>query len=387
MKIAIGSDHAGFPLKQTVMAELQELGHEVTDLGAFTDAHAADDYHFTGVRVAETVVSGQADRGIVICGTGIGISIAANKIPGADVALCNDLYTAQKSREHNNANVLAMGSRVVGEGLAKEIVRVWLATPYAGGRHEARNLNLRKIEARYSRTPQTGSRRASRGKPAPLRGRLVDLSQLIYPSQEEYRFDAQVYPVSELLPQYHTPVGQWYVMTEVTLWSHVGTHIESPLHYIKDGPDVADLPLEQLIGPAVVLDFSHKQTNEPIQLEELREAGDVQVGDIVILKTGRDRLYRTPQAHDRPYLAVEATHWLAEDRRIALLGTDASGFEVRGIDTQPNHQILFERGIPVIEHLTNLSSLTRSRVTLIVLPWKARGLDSCPVRVVAFEEE
>src|SRR5271157_1545945 len=155
MKIGIGSDHAGFQLKQVIIAEVRELGHEVIDLGAFTDAYPANDYHFTGAMVAEAVVSGQADFGIVICGTGIGISIAANKVPGAYTALCNDLFTAQKSREHNNANILAMGSRVVDEGLAKEIVRVWLATPYTGGRHEARNLNLRKIEAKYSRTQQT----------------------------------------------------------------------------------------------------------------------------------------------------------------------------------------------------------------------------------------
>ncbi len=217
-------------------------------------------------------------------------------------------------------------------------------------------------------------------------GRLVDLSQLILPGQEEYRYDVRVCPVTDLLPEYHTQPGQWYVMTEATLWSHVGTHIEAPRHYLEHGADVADLPLEQLVGPAVILNLSAKGTNEPISQADLQAAGEILPGDSVILKTGRDRLYRTPHAHDRPYLEVEATRWLAEDRRIHLLGTDASGFEVRGIDTQPNHQILFERGIPVIEHLTNLDALTRSRVTLIVLPWKARGMDSCPVRVVAIEE-
>jgi RpiB/LacA/LacB family sugar-phosphate isomerase len=90
----------------------------------------------------------------VICGTGIGISIAANKVPGAYAALCNDLYSAQKSREHNDANVLALGARIVGEGLAIEIVRVWLATPYARVRHEARNANLRQIEASYLIKPE-----------------------------------------------------------------------------------------------------------------------------------------------------------------------------------------------------------------------------------------
>lgn len=149
MKIAIGSDHAGYRLKQVIISEMTELGHETTDLGAFTDETPAEDYHSTGAAVAQAVADGECERGIVICGTGIGISIAANKVPGAYAALCNDLYTAQKSREHNDANILALGSRIVGEGLAKEIVRIWLDTPYDRGRHEARNANLRRIEASY----------------------------------------------------------------------------------------------------------------------------------------------------------------------------------------------------------------------------------------------
>jgi len=219
-----------------------------------------------------------------------------------------------------------------------------------------------------------------------IKGRIVDLSQLILSGQEEYKLELRTHMVDELLPSYHRPRGQWYVMTEVTLWSHVGTHIEAPLHYIEGGSDVADLPLEQLIGPAIVVDFTHKRANEAITLEEMQAAGDIRVGDMVLIKTGCDRLYRTPRAHDRPYLTTEATLWLAEDRRIALLGTDASGFEVCGIETQPNHQILFKHGIPVVEHLTNLDALLSDRVTLIVLPWKVRGLDSCPVRVVAIED-
>jgi len=150
MRIAIGSDHAGYRLKQAVLAELRALGHDPHDLGAFTDAEPVDDYHSIGAAVAEAVARGECERGIAICGTGIGISIAANKVPGAYAALCSDLFTAQKSREHNDANVLALGARVVGEGLAVEIVRVWLSTAYAGGRHEARNANLKRIERKYA---------------------------------------------------------------------------------------------------------------------------------------------------------------------------------------------------------------------------------------------
>jgi arylformamidase len=219
-----------------------------------------------------------------------------------------------------------------------------------------------------------------------ISGRIVDLSQLILSGQEEYRYDVKVSQVPEMVPGYQTPEGQWYVMTEVTLWSHVGTHIEAPRHYIENGPDVADLPLEKLMGPAVILDLRHKDVNEEISIADLQTAGDIQPGDMVILWTGLDRNYRTPRAHDRPYLAIEATHWLADDRKISVLGTDASGFEVRGHSIQPNHQILFEKNIPVVEHMTNLNGLTQKRVTLIILPWKARGMDSCPVRVVAIEE-
>ncbi len=150
MKIAIGSDHAAYQLKQAVQSLLAELGHEYEDFGAFTDTQPADNYHLIGAEVASTVAHGGAERGILMCGTGIGMSIAANKVPGAWAALCNDLFTARKSREHNNANVLVFGSRVIGVELAKEIVSVWLSTPYAGGRHELRNSNIRLIERQYS---------------------------------------------------------------------------------------------------------------------------------------------------------------------------------------------------------------------------------------------
>ncbi len=149
MKIAIGSDHAAFKLKQIIKQHLASLGHEFEDFGAFTDAEPANDYHLTGANVANAVVGKEYDYGIIMCGTGMGMSIAANKVPGAYAALCDNLFLAQKSREHNNANVLVLGARVIGDELAKEIVTTWLTTEYAGGRHEPRNQNLRVIERTY----------------------------------------------------------------------------------------------------------------------------------------------------------------------------------------------------------------------------------------------
>jgi ribose 5-phosphate isomerase B len=144
MKIAIGADHAGFALKQQLVATLKRLGHDVQDLGT----HNQDpvDYPDICARVARQVSDGYADRGMVLGGSGQGEQITANKIPGIRAALCNDLYTARMSREHNDANVLAMGGRIVGSGLADEIIKVWLETPFAGGRHQRRVEQIAALE-------------------------------------------------------------------------------------------------------------------------------------------------------------------------------------------------------------------------------------------------
>ncbi len=136
MKIAVGCDHGGVDLKMAVVKVLQKWGHEVLDFG--TNDHESVDYPVYGRRVAEAVVAGEADRGIVICGTGIGISIAANKVKGARCALCHDEFTARLTRQHNDANIMAMGGRVIGEGLALSMVKVFLETEFEGGRHQRR---------------------------------------------------------------------------------------------------------------------------------------------------------------------------------------------------------------------------------------------------------
>jgi ribose 5-phosphate isomerase B len=144
MRIAIGADHAGFALKQHLLATLASLGHQVDDRG--TTSEAPVDYPPICAEVARLVVAGRADRGIVIGGSGQGEQITANKVRGVRAALCNDLYTARLSRQHNDANVLAMGGRIVGFGLAEEIVTVWLATAFEGGRHQRRIDQVMAIE-------------------------------------------------------------------------------------------------------------------------------------------------------------------------------------------------------------------------------------------------
>lgn len=136
MRIAIGADHAGFVLKEHFKQTLVRLGHVVDDHG--TTSEAPVDYPPICLSVARAVAEGQADRGIVLGGSGQGEQIAANKVAGVRAALCNDLYTARLSRQHNDANVLSMGGRIVAFGLADEILTLWLATPFEGGRHQRR---------------------------------------------------------------------------------------------------------------------------------------------------------------------------------------------------------------------------------------------------------
>jgi ribose 5-phosphate isomerase B len=144
MRIAIGADHAGFSLKEHLKETLATLGHHVDDFG--TDSERSVDYPPICAAVGRAVASGKADRGIVLGGSGQGEQIAANKVRGVRAALCNDLYTARMSRQHNDANVLSMGGRIVAFGLADEIVKMWLDTSYEGGRHQKRLDQIAEIE-------------------------------------------------------------------------------------------------------------------------------------------------------------------------------------------------------------------------------------------------
>ncbi|WP_346939661.1 ribose 5-phosphate isomerase B [uncultured Clostridium sp.] len=149
MKIAIGSDHGGLRLKKEVIKHLEKKNIEVKDYGTYTEDSC--DYPDFAEKVAEAVVAKEYGYGILICGTGIGISISANKIPGIRAALCSDTFSAHATREHNNANILAMGERVVGTGLALDIVDAFLGSTFEGGRHENRVDKIIEIEKKYNK--------------------------------------------------------------------------------------------------------------------------------------------------------------------------------------------------------------------------------------------
>ena len=147
-KIAIGSDHAGFGLKEDILGLLKGLNIDIVDCG--TKSTESVDYPDFGARVSELVSSGEEERGILICGTGIGMSMVANKFPNVRASLCNDLFSAKMSRMHNDANILVLGGRVIGKDLAAEIVKVWLATPFEGERHLRGCRKIKKIEEKLN---------------------------------------------------------------------------------------------------------------------------------------------------------------------------------------------------------------------------------------------
>ena len=218
--------------------------------------------------------------------------------------------------------------------------------------------------------------------------RVIELSFDLFPGKEEYTLELKNKPVAEMLPHYSKiiPKGEWYVMSEVFMWSHVGTHIEVPLHHIECGTDCAEIPIERVVGEACIIDFTDKALSEVITKEEMVERGsNIRLGDIVFIHTGLDHLYRTKHSHDRPYIATDAITWLVQDKKISCLGVDCSGIEKRDEAYQPNHKLLLNEGVPIIEHLTHLDQLTQERFYVVAVPLRIHGLDACPISVIAFE--
>ncbi len=148
-KLVIASDHAGFELKESLKEYLTQSGHAINDLGPKNGDSV--DYPDYGVRLAQAVATREADRGVVMCGTGVGMSIVVNRFPEIRGTLCSDVYTARLCREHNDSNVLVLGARVVGMGLAEEILDTWLKTPFEGGRHQRRLDKIKDINAILSK--------------------------------------------------------------------------------------------------------------------------------------------------------------------------------------------------------------------------------------------
>lgn len=217
-------------------------------------------------------------------------------------------------------------------------------------------------------------------------GRIVELSHKMVPREENFKLELENYPVEKIMPEIKRQKDAWYILSEVTMSSHVGTHIEFPYHHLKEGQDAAGFPVEKLIGEAVVLDFSFKKAGEAITLDELKaHEHKINKEDILLIRTDCDKFFRTKQWIDFPHMTTEGVQWLIDEKQIKCIGTDGAGIDLLGTDRQPNHVLLFKNGIPMIESMTNLRLLQRERFLLFILPLRIEGLDACPVRIIAIE--
>ena len=220
-----------------------------------------------------------------------------------------------------------------------------------------------------------------------MKARIVDLSHVMIPEKEEYHLRLKTHPTKELYPQYPVDKGTWYILQDIEMSSHCGTHIEFPYHHKKNGMDAALFPLDRLIGECVLLDFHHKKSGDAVTLSELKAVeGKIKEKDMVLFYFDCAKYYRTPDSHERPYLELEAAEWLVLEKKVNLVGSDASGIEIKNAPNQPIHQLLMDHEIPIIEFAANLDQLQKERFTLFVLALPVQGLDSCPVRLLAVED-
>lgn len=215
---------------------------------------------------------------------------------------------------------------------------------------------------------------------------IIELSHRMIPGKEYFKLETRTFDVTELLPEVKHRSDVWYVLSDITMSSHMGTHIEFPYHHWREGSDAADYPLENLIGDAAVLDFSHKKNGEAITLEEVKaHASRIKEGNMIFIRTDMDKLFGTERWAEQPYLKEEAMDWLIS-LKPTVIGTDAAGFEVPGTDYQPNHMKMFKHNIAMVESATNLGAIGEKHVTVFILPLPIEGIDACPVRIIAFRK-
>ena len=220
--------------------------------------------------------------------------------------------------------------------------------------------------------------------------RIVDLSHVITSGKAGRKFALEMVGAETVNPNVVRLEGQWYIMHNISMVSHIGTHIEAPYHLFESKADLAGLPLEQLMGEAVLLDLRHCPRKSAVTVQHVQDAsakaGGIRSGDIVFCNLGSAAFYGTEEYGMSPYFSTEGIQWLV-DRGMKLMGVDASGVEVPGNENHVNHSALFTKGIPLIENLANLDRLSRTRFLVYAFPVAVSGLEAFPLRVIAVESD
>lgn len=217
--------------------------------------------------------------------------------------------------------------------------------------------------------------------------KVIDLTHIIDPEKANRKFAIETVGAETVNKQVVRLDEQWYIMTNISMVSHIATHIEVPYHIFPDGHDLSTMPIESYYGEAILLDFTDIGQRVPISAErvqkEAKKAGQIKTGDIVLCNLGYADRYGEPSYSESPYFTAEAISWLAESG-MKLLGVDAGGVELPRSENHTNHSTLFSHNIPLIENVANLNKLPAGRFRLCAFPYPIKGVESFPVRVVAF---
>jgi RpiB/LacA/LacB family sugar-phosphate isomerase len=351
MRVAVAFDHRGATLREHVFAEIAALGHEAVDLGTDRPSPKVD-YPDKARDVAEALTDGVAERGILVCSSGIGAAIAACKFHGIRAAVCHDHYTAHQGVEHDDMNVLCLGSEIIGVQVVSEVVGAFLAARFDGGDRYRRR--LRKLEA----IEENGGKHVVR-----------DISVPIRPGMHVYDDNPDVNV------ELHRSIsaGAKANISRLALGVHTGTHVDGPLHFIDGAAGTESLSLDTLIGPAVVVDATSVQGD----LDESALASlDLPDSDRILLKTRNSDLWRRPEfTRDFIRLTGSGARFLVE-RDVRLIGID-----YLSIGDEEAHRELLANGVVALEGL-DLREVEPGEYELVCLPLRLEGIDGAPARAV-----
>jgi RpiB/LacA/LacB family sugar-phosphate isomerase len=351
MRVAVAFDHRGVTLRERVIAEVETAGHEVIDLG--TDrAEPKVDYPDKARQVAGAMSSGDAERGILICSSGIGAAIAACKFAGIRAAVCHDHYTAHQGVEHDDMNVLCLGSEIVGGQLAAELVDTFLAARFDGGDRYRRR--LRKLET----IEGNGGRHV-----------IHDISVPVRPGMHVYDGNPDV----QLRRHSSISDGEHANVSRLDLGVHTGTHVDGPLHFIDGASGTESLPLETLVGPVVVVDAT--AVDGDLDQEALVSL-DLPDAPRLLLKTKNSALWeRSSFTRDFIRLTGSGARFLVE-RKVELIGID-----YLSIGDEDAHRELLGAGVVAVEGL-DLRAVEPGHYQLVCLPLRLEGSDGAPARAI-----
>jgi RpiB/LacA/LacB family sugar-phosphate isomerase len=351
MRVAVAFDHRGIVLRDRVIGEVEALGHKVVDLG--TDRLSPRvDYPDKARELAQALTSGTAHRGVLVCSSGVGAAIAACKFAGIRASVCHDVYTAHQGVEHDDMNVLCLGSEIVGGALARELVRAFLAAQFDGGERYRRRLD--KIAAVEGN------------------GRLHiahDISVPIRPEMHIYRGN----PGVRLERHESISAGAHANVSRLELGVHSGTHVDGPLHFIDGAAGTETLELDTLVGPATVV---HATLLEGDLDEAALESLGLPAVDRILLKTKNSELWeREAFSHDFIRLTGSGARFLI-GRGVRLIGID-----YLSIGDEDAHRELLGSGVVALEGL-DLRNVDAGEYELVCLPLRLEASDGAPARAI-----